>query len=684
LFYKDIGDFQSGGKKKMKIGLIRGISLCVLAILLIIPTCTPVHSQPTLEGQFNMALDGPDITEGLKTTGPVAVLENANPWSYNSVEDILNSWIVMDLDVIPSSSFGAVDLSYYHKVIISSVQTGAFYDALEANRTWIESYVIQGGILEINAATYVSEAGWILPFGFGLVWNNTDNVEVADPTHYVLNYPNTINAMDLDNWDSSAHSYFNNTEGATIILTDGAGEPVLIEQRFGRGYVIATTQPVEWAYGHNAYADFLENLVWYAQTTFSTPDEVLTGPIAVIQDTNAWGYTGANATQEILVKYGISYDIIGSALLGTADLSGYQKVIISASQETYFYTALEGNRTWLEDYVSNGGVLEVHAATQGENWVLPGSMTFNYSTSDNIVAQDPFHPTLYSPYWIRAPELKFYWWSSHGYLNNTGDADIILTNGVNPIFVEKQFGAGVILASGQTLEYCWHYNYTRVLENLILYMPGIVSPAMGPRPSDVTLEFGTTGHTLSWSPVDPRFVGYNVTRNGNLLEGDNWAGDAISVSLDGLAVGTYVFTCKMWDYPMRTIQDTVLVMVQDTTGPSFDEPVTDQSIGVGSDFTYDVNASDLSGVDHWWISDTDNFGISSTGIITNTVPLQAGVYELEVRAYDPYDNYGSTTFTLTVVAPFPFEIALIAGVAVVGVVIIVVVMQRMKKSGGAK
>lgn len=416
-------------------------------------------------------------TTGLNATGPVAVLEDADPWGYNSVEDILNSRSVQ-VDVIPSASFGfGTSLYSYQKVIISSVQSVAFYNALETNRTWIESYVWYGGVLEVHAATLLDNPGeWILPGDFGLVWNTTENVEIADPTHYVLNNPNTINAVDLDNWINSAYGYFNNTDDASIILTDGAGEPVLIEQRYGLGYIIATAQPVEYAYGYNGYTDFLENLVWYLPTTTSSLDEVLTGSVAVLQDANAWWYLGVNATQEILVKYGIDYDIIPSSSFGTADLSAYQKVIISADQDSSFYTALGPHKTWLENYVSAGGILEVHAATQGANWTLPGNIDFSYTPNDDIEVSN-LHYTFYHTYWIHEPEFNDWGFSTNGYFTNTADSLIILTDGVNPVFVEKEVGDGFVIATGQTLERAWHNNYSYFLENLILYVPHqIISP----------------------------------------------------------------------------------------------------------------------------------------------------------------------------------------------------------------
>ncbi|MFX1255683.1 MAG: hypothetical protein ACFFCZ_29030 [Promethearchaeota archaeon] len=569
----------------------------------------------TLDSSLNLSVDDnadrtiPDqgkimnaagATTGFRTTGPVAVLEDADPWGYNSVEDILNTHGPMELDVIPSTNFGTVNLTKYQKVIISSRQSASFYSYLDSNKTWLEDYVIAGGVLEVHAATFSSEGAWILPFDIGLVWIASDDVEVADPTHYVLNNPNTINAVDLDGWSSSTHGYFNNTGDATIILTNSTGGPVLIEQRFGFGYIIATAQPVEWAYGYVGYTDLLENLVWYMPTTPNPPDEAITGSVAVLQDVNAWGWLGANATQEILVKYGIDYDIINSSLFGTADLSGYQKVIISADQGLNFYNALGGsNRTWLEDYVSAGGILEVHAATQGPDWILPGGMGFNYIGSDVIEIFDPSHYTLNYHYWIREPDFQDWSWSTHGYFNETGDADIILTDSLEPVFVEKALDNGIILATGQTLEFAWHFNFSYFLENLILFAP---------LPPSVTVtdpnggELITGEFNITWDAAD--------ANKGEELTFDLLYWDSAGSSWTPITTG---LTTTLYEWDTSGLPDgteyKVRIIVYDGRFTVMDESDTD--------FSINNHGPTISGVGHGPSAPTTADTINVTAEITD-------------------------------------------------------------------
>jgi hypothetical protein len=404
----------------------------------------------------------------------------------------------MVVDTISSGSFGT-SLAKYQKVIISSAQGAGFYTALDTNRIWLEDYVRSGGILEVHAARAFAQGDWILPGGFGHVLNATDNVDIADASHYLLHYPLAITEVELEGWNSASHGYLNNTAGSSVIITDGAGEPVLIEARFGLGYIIATMQPVEWGYGMG-YSDFLENMVWYCPTHESPPDGTLTGPVAILQDNNPWGSDGI---QQILTELGVPFDIIPSTDFGTVSLSPYQKVIVASSQvSTNFYTWLTGNRTWLENYVNGGGICEIHAATQSEDWILPFGAGFNYNLTNNVEIINPFHPTLYHPYLICEPELEYYSHSSHGYFNNTIGSLHLMEDGLEAIYIENASGNGFLIATCITIEYAWKNNYSMFLENLVHYLP---YRQVHLQPGDYIDTFWDTGgdyHEFNFTCID--------------------------------------------------------------------------------------------------------------------------------------------------------------------------------------
>ena len=87
---------------------------------------------------------------------------------------------------------------------------------------------------------------------------------------------------------------------------------------------------------------------------------------------------------------------------------------------------------------------------------------------------------------------------------------------------------------------------------------------------------------------------------------------------------------------------------EDNDTPIWDQTPTDQIIEYGEYFSYDVNASDIFGIDHYWINDTSNFYINTEGLIRNITILNVGEYWLEIRAYDPSDNFISAEIKITV------------------------------------
>jgi hypothetical protein len=81
--------------------------------------------------------------------------------------------------------------------------------------------------------------------------------------------------------------------------------------------------------------------------------------------------------------------------------------------------------------------------------------------------------------------------------------------------------------------------------------------------------------------------------------------------------------------------------------PDWDQMPEDQIIQEGDSLFYDVNASDASGV-AYSINNTVNFNITPEGIITNTSSLSLGVYPLEIRAYNSFNNSITATIHIRV------------------------------------
>ena len=185
-------------------------------------------------------------------------------------------------------------------------------------------------------------------------------------------------------------------------------------------------------------------------------------------------------------------------------------------------------------------------------------------------------------------------------------------------------------------------------------------------------------YPLMSSSYTPILSAWSIPPNDQYVEYDNdfyldlditgpeslsmWLNDTIRFSIDEdgiiqnkipLTVGVYglrVTSRNMYGHHLIAEFD---VIVQDTTAPEWVVTPTDMEIEYTASFYYDLNATDISGIHHYWISDNSNFSVSFDGIITQNEDLPLGDHSLEARAYDPYYNYVSAVFIISVVDTDP-------------------------------
>ncbi len=161
--------------------------------------------------------------------------------------------------------------------------------------------------------------------------------------------------------------------------------------------------------------------------------------------------------------------------------------------------------------------------------------------------------------------------------------------------------------------------------------------------------------------------------------------------------GTYLLTATVMDYEGNSANDSVTVTTDnDLTAPDWTTVPSNQEITEGNVFSYQVGASDLSGIGGYAVNDTANFAIDSTGLITSLTTLAAGEYGLNVSVWDIYGNERYQILTITVLpvstspttsttptspttSPPPLDtlqLIAIAGGGIFALIVIVVIMRR--------
>ena len=172
-----------------------------------------------------------------------------------------------------------------------------------------------------------------------------------------------------------------------------------------------------------------------------------------------------------------------------------------------------------------------------------------------------------------------------------------------------------------------------------------IAPMWNPEPKDQTIEFGTD-FSYNIDAEDLSTITYSINDTLN-FQIDSTTGQLTNNTV--LSVGVYwlqIYVNDMWGNVNSII---IMIKVQPEKAPTWNPEPTDQTIEFRNTFSYNVNASDLSGIGQYWINDTLNFQIgSTTGLITNKTVLFVGEYWLQIYVNDTLGNENSTILAIMV------------------------------------
>ncbi|NBD16586.1 MAG: S8 family serine peptidase [Cyanobacteria bacterium] len=192
----------------------------------------------------------------------------------------------------------------------------------------------------------------------------------------------------------------------------------------------------------------------------------------VFQDSLPWD---SDALQQVLENNDLETEVVNSSEMDNIDLSSYEVVFISNDQPQSFYNNYVANASNFADYVSSGGTLWFGAASLGFNGgdfgggQLPNGVTVSnfFEDFNDVVA-----PT--NPLMTGVPDPFFGTAASHAAFENLPEDTEIIAQGQNsnlPTLLEYEYGAGQVLAFGQTLEYGFanEQDAGLILENSVPY-----------------------------------------------------------------------------------------------------------------------------------------------------------------------------------------------------------------------
>ena len=158
-------------------------------------------------------------------------------------------------------------------------------------------------------------------------------------------------------------------------------------------------------------------------------------------------------------------------------------------------------------------------------------------------------------------------------------------------------------------------------------------------------------------------LGYPFVYNLNATDPSGishwWIDDTIHFAIDDNGIITNIiplvygatYPVQVWvnDTLDNTLTATFLIAVEDNTPPEWVFVPSDQAIAEDESLTYDLDATDPSGIDSWWLNDTGHFAIDSNGVITNISALSVGIYGIQIWVNDTLGNTLTATFDVKVV-----------------------------------
>jgi hypothetical protein len=193
----------------------------------------------------------------------IVILRDEIPWAPD-VPPILDQMLeVMEFTAGPGPNqyevVGSNDLGTFpftpgeDLVIVQGDQSQRFYDSYAANQVRLIQFVADGGTVLWEACDRGSHGGSIGDAGIVL-----PGAVVLEPRETWYNYVALPGAPIVEGLPSLLYGQFAShagmdhlPDGATTYVTDDAGWPTLAEFSYGDGWVIMTTEPLEWNFYYN-------------------------------------------------------------------------------------------------------------------------------------------------------------------------------------------------------------------------------------------------------------------------------------------------------------------------------------------------------------------------------------------------------------------------------------------------
>jgi len=343
-----------------------------------------------------------------------------------------------------------------------------------ATRDWVRLWLRY-------TADDLGEPGFDVYYGYGRI--NAEKA-VGEPLNHDLvildlEVPPYIEPGNVGKFNSTLFNFGKSSETnltVQLLINESVVDSVNVESLasgFSKTVTFSWNPTIEGKYNVTSYIVPVQGEDNVSNNWKSARVKVYTPEVAVFQNVDPWGYSSIGEAFDL---YDVPFATLSSKDFELVNLSRFVKVVIVSDQDQSFYDAMNASRWWFEDYVSQGGVLEIHAADWGwhiGHWIdlLPGGLQWESQGINHVIVVNRTHPVVNTPNFIADNELNGWDYSAHGYFSTyPNNSRVVITESSgHPVCLEFEYEAGLIVASGQPLEWAYHHKYSDVLENSLLY-----------------------------------------------------------------------------------------------------------------------------------------------------------------------------------------------------------------------
>ena len=166
------------------------------------------------------------------------------------------------------------------------------------------------------------------------------------------------------------------------------------------------------------------------------------------------------------------------------------------------------------------------------------------------------------------------------------------------------------------------------------------NPTIISAPSNLAVELGYTGRSISWTATDPNPDTYAIELQGVEIVATTWiSGVVITYNIpNGFTTGVYVYTVNFTDDYGNSINDSVTFTVGDTTNPTIISAPSDLTVELGyTEQSLSWTATDLN-------PNTYTIELQGSGIVAGPTAWSSGL----TMTYDIPDGFAVGVYVYTV------------------------------------